>query len=57
MSNIEYIIMLPSSSDVLVTQTGEASADYSLDNLHLEYETILSDQLSNKATTSFNVGR
>ena len=57
MNNFEYIITLPASSDVLVTQTGEASADYSLENLHLEYETIMSDQLANEISSSFSTGR
>ena len=31
MSNFEYIITLPASSDVLITQMGEVSTDYSLE--------------------------
>ena len=53
MNNLEYIIMLPSSSEVLVTQTGEASIEYTLQNLHLEYETIINEELANEVTGSF----
>ena len=50
-TNFEYILTLPNSSD------GEASTDYSLENVHLEYETIMSDQLANEVLSSFLTGR
>ena len=36
-NNLEYIIPLPASTNILEKQTGEAQASYCLENLELEY--------------------
>ena len=41
MNNLEYIITLLPSDEVLVKQTGEGTANYSLENSELEYESIM----------------
>ena len=46
--------MLPNNSDVLIAQTGQASTDYSLQNIHLEYETIMNDDLANEITNTLS---
>ena len=57
MNNLEYILTLLSSSSVLLTQTGKASTNYTIENLELEHETITNDQLTDQVTTTFSVGR
>lgn len=48
--------MLP-SSEVLVTQSGQAAASCSLENLELEYETIVNDDLASQTTSMFSTGK
>ena len=57
MNNLDYIITLPSSSDVLITQTGEASTSYSLQNLQLGYETVTNSDLANEIESVFLSGK
>lgn len=57
MNNLEYIITLPVSTDVLVKQSGQAQAEYSLENLELEYETITDDELASEITSMFSSGK
>ena len=39
-NNLQYSITLPSASEIMKAQSGEAVEGYSLENLELEYETI-----------------
>ena len=57
MNDLEYIIRLPPTSEVLVKQTGETAANYSLENLELEYETIMNDDLANQITSMLSTGK
>ena len=54
MSNLEYIMTLPASSTMLSTQANHAAANYSLENLELEYETITNPELARDITNMFS---
>ena len=47
-NNFQYIITLPKASEIMVAQSGESVAGYSLENLELEYETIENLDLVNE---------
>ena len=49
-NNFQYSITLPSASDIMKAQSGEAVAGYSLENIELEYETIENQDLANHTT-------
>ena len=56
-NNFQYSITLPSASDIMTAQSGEAVAGYSLENIELEYETIENQDLANHTTESYEIGR
>ena len=57
LTNFECIITLPASNDVLIAQANQAAAEYSLENLQLEYETIMNKDVSYEITTNFSIGK
>ena len=56
-NNYGYIITLPKSSEIMVAQSGQTLATYSLENLQLEYETIESQSMANDVSSLFASGR
>ena len=56
-NNFQYSITLPSASDIMKAQSGEAVEGYSLENIELEYETIENQDLANHTTESYEIGR
>ena len=56
-NNLQYSITLPSASDIMKAQSGEAVEGYSLENLELEYETIENQELANEATEVYELGK
>ena len=56
-NNFQYIIILPKASDIMVAQSGESVAGYSLENLELEYETIENLDLAEKVLANYSQGR
>ena len=56
-NNFQYSITLPSASDIMKAQAGEAVAGYSLENIELEYETIENQDLANHTTEGYEIGR
>ena len=56
-NNLQYSITLPSASDIMKAQSGEAVGGYSLENLELEYETIENQELANEATKVYEIGK
>ena len=56
-NNFQYSITLPSASDIMKAQSGEAVGGYSLENIELEYETIENQDLANHTTESYEIGR
>lgn len=57
MNNLVYNIALPESMDVLVKQTGQVAAEYSLENLELEYETMMNEDLASEISSIFSQGK
>ena len=56
-NNFQYSIILPSASDIMKAQSGEAVGGYSLENIELEYETIENQDLANHTTEGYEIGR
>ena len=56
-NNFQYIITLPKASEIMVAQSGESVAGYSLENLELEYETIENLDLAEKVLENYSTGR
>ena len=56
-NNLQYSITLPSASDIMKAQSGEAVEGYSLENIELEYETIENQELANEATEVYELGK
>ena len=56
LNNFQYVITLPKASDIMVAQSGQSVAGYSLENL-LEYETIENMDLAEKVLTEYSTGR
>lgn len=56
-NNLIFEITLAQSSGIGVTTDNSANYAYSLTNLELEYETILSETLSQDAAASYQVGK
>ena len=46
-NNFMYIITLPQSNEILVSQTGQTLGSYSLENIEHEYETIENQYIAN----------
>ena len=57
MNSLEYIITLPTSNDLLLTQANQAAGTYLLKNLELEYKTITNDQLAEEISSCFSAGK
>ena len=57
MNNFQYVITLPKASDIMVAQSGQSVAGYSLENLELEYETIENLDLAEEVLKNYSVGR
>ena len=56
-SDITYMIKLPSAEEIMVAQSGQKIAGYSLENIKLEYETIESPELAELANSEYEIGR
>ena len=56
-NNFQYVISFPKASDIMVAQSGESVAGYTLENLELEYETIENLDLANEILTKYSTGR
>ena len=52
-SDITYYIKLPSADEIMVAQSGQKIAGYTLENIKLEYETIEDKNLANLATDEY----
>ena len=57
LNNLQYSITLPSASEIMNAQSGEAVEGYSLENIELEYETIENQELANEATEIYETGK
>ena len=57
MNNLESIITLPPSSEVLLKQTGEAAVEYSFKKLELEYKTFMNDDFASQIKGMFSNGK
>ena len=56
-NNFQYILTLPSASSIMTAQGGESVDTYSLENLELEYETILNTDLALEVSGAYSTGR
>ena len=56
-NNFQYIITLPKASDIMVAQSGQSVAGYTLENLELEYETIENLDLAEQVLEKYSQGR
>ena len=52
-NNIQYVMTLPSASEIMIAQSGESVEGYSLKDVHLTYETIESSNLYNQALSEY----
>ena len=52
-SDITYYIKLPSADEIMVAQSGQKIAGYTLENIKLEYETIENPKLAELATSEY----
>ena len=57
MSDIQYKIRLPKADTIMVAQSGQAIAGYTLESLKLEYETIENPELAKQALSGYELGR
>ena len=56
-SDIQYKIKLPKADAIMVAQSGQSIAGYSLESLKLEYETIENPDLAERALSEYEIGR
>ena len=56
-NNFQYIITLPKASEIMIAQSGQSVAGYSLENLELEYETIENLDLAEEVLSHYSQGR
>ncbi len=52
-NNIQYVMTLPSASEIMIAQSGESVEGYSLKDVNLTYETIESFNLYNQALSEY----
>ncbi len=52
-NNVQYVLSLPSASEVMVAQSGESVEGYSLKDMNLTYETIKSSDLYSQALSEY----
>ena len=56
-SDVKYEIKLPLAEEIMVAQSGQKIAGYSLKNIRLEYETIESPKLAEQTIAKYEMGR
>ena len=56
-NNFQYILTLPSASSIMTAQGGGSVDTYALENLELEYETILNTDLALEVSGVYSAGR
>ena len=56
-SDIQYKIRLPKADAIMVAQSGQVIAGYTLESLKLEYETIENPELAKQALSGYELGR
>ena len=56
-SDITYYIRLPSADDIMVAQSGQKIAGYTLENIKLEYETIESPKLAELTNNEYDIAK
>ena len=56
-NNFRYIIILPSSSELMTVQANQTLGTYTLEDLQLEYETIENIDLANEKAEKYSIGR
>ena len=57
MSDVEYQIQLPESSEIMLAQTGQKVGRYKLTNMNLEFETIEGEELAANVRGVYVIGR
>ena len=57
MSDVKYLIKLPSAEKIMNAQTGESVDAYKLIDMNLEYDTIESDELTQSVKDEYEMGR
>ena len=57
MKEIEFVVKLPTSDEIMVAQTGEEKGEYKLKNINLEFEAVSGTEISTNTTNSFARGR
>ena len=57
MSDVEYRIRFPDSSNLLVAQTGQKIGNYKLTDINLEFETIEGEKLAGQVKSEYMTGR
>ena len=57
MRELQFVIKLPTSEEIMVAQTGEAKGTYKLTNINLEFETVQGDEISRETFNLYRRGR
>ena len=56
MKDLEYVLKLPTSEELMVAQTGEAKGKYKLTNINLKFETVKGDEVSRETSNLYRRG-
>ena len=57
MKELEFVIKLPMSEEIMVAQTGEQKGEYKLKDINLEFETVKGSEISKETSNLFRQGR
>ena len=57
MKEIEFVIKLPKSEEIMVAQSGEEKGQYKIKDINLEFEMVEGMDISSQTTALFNRGR
>ena len=57
MKELEFVIKLPTSEEIMVGQSGEQKGEYKLKDINLEFETVKGTEISSETSNLFRKGR
>ena len=57
MKELEFVIKLPKSEEIMVAQTGEQKGKYKLNDINLEFKTVNGGEISTQTSNLFKRGR
>ena len=57
MKELEFVIKLPTSEEIIVAQSGEQKGEYKLKDINLEFEMVKGTEISSETSNLFRKGR